>query len=145
MNMPFRSSSRLPRATRRTLVAMCTLAVLRFATATGSFAAGLPFTLDDVTSRAGISFVHENGAAGAYWYPELFGGGVAVLDADGDRWPDLLFVNGRRWSGTAKAAHALFHNNHNGTFTNVTRGSGFDALDVYALGATVCDFDNDGR
>jgi hypothetical protein len=145
MNMPSLSSSRLPNAARRTRLAMCALAMLRFAIAPGSFAAGQPFTFEDVTSKAGISFVHENGAAGAYWYPELFGGSVAVIDADGDRWPDLLFVNGRRWSGTAKAAHALYHNNHNGTFSNVTSGSGFDTLQAYALGSTVGDFDNDGR
>ena len=145
MNMPTLSSSRLPDAARRTLLAMCALAMIRFATVPGSFAAGQPFTFEDVTSKAGISFVQENGAAGAYWYPELFGGSVAVIDADGDRWPDLLFVNGRRWSGNAKAAHALYHNNHNGTFSNVTSGSGFDTLQVYALGATVGDFDNDGR
>jgi enediyne biosynthesis protein E4 len=108
-------------------------------------AATQPFTFSDVTSRAGISFDHENGAAGAYWYPELFGGGVVVLDADADRWPDLLFVNGKSWKPGAHAAHALFRNNRNGTFSNLTQGSGFDTLDVYGLGATVGDFDNDGR
>lgn len=111
-----------------------------------AFTAGQPLTFTDVTSRAGISFVHENGADGAYWYPELFGGGVAVLDADGDRWPDLLFVNGKHWkAGAPRARHALYRNNRNGTFTDVTAGSGFDTLDVYGLGATVGDFDNDGR
>src|SRR5690242_5527599 len=58
-------------------------------------AAAPPFTFSDATERAGLSFVHENGAAGEFYYPELFGGGVAVLDVDSDRWPDLLFVNGR--------------------------------------------------
>src|SRR3954452_1343181 len=134
------SPSLWPSRARRTLLAACALAVLRFVNMTGLFAAGQPFTLDDVTAKAGISFVHENGAAGAYWYPELFGGGVAVIDADGDRWPDVLFVNGRRWAGGGKASHALFHNNRNGTFTNATSGSGFDALDVYGLGAAVGDF-----
>ncbi|MGE3958531.1 MAG: CRTAC1 family protein [Vicinamibacterales bacterium] len=109
-------------------------------------AAGAPFTFSDVTASAGIRFVHENGADGAYWYPELFGGGVAVLDADGDRWPDLLFVNGRNWKpGAPRTPHALYRNNRNGTFTDITRGSGFDTLDLYGLGATVGDFDNDGR
>ena len=145
MNTPSRSFSRLPSAARRALLAVCALAVLRFANATGAIAAGQPFTFEDVTAKAGVSFVHENGAAGAYWYPELFGGGVAVIDADGDRWPDLLFINGRRWAGSGRTSHALFHNNHNGTFTNVTSGSGFDTLDVYGLGAAVGDFDNDGR
>jgi hypothetical protein len=147
MNMPpgFRPLYLTSTAARRALFAVCALAALRLSGLTGSQAAGQPFTFDDVTSRAGISFVHENGAAGAYWYPELFGGGVAVIDADGDRWPDLLFVNGRRWTAGVRASHALFHNNRNGTFTNVTSGSGFDALDVYGLGAAVGDFDNDGR
>ena len=57
-------------------------------------------TFVDATGAAGIRFVHDNGASGRYLYPELFGGGVAVLDVDGDRWPDLLFVNGNA-TGTA--------------------------------------------
>jgi enediyne biosynthesis protein E4 len=99
----------------------------------------------DVTTRAGIRFVHENGAAGARWYPELFGGGVAVLDVDGDRRPDLLFVNGRPWEPGTRTRHALYRNAGNGTFTDITTGSGLDTLTDYGLGATVGDFDNDGR
>jgi hypothetical protein len=100
----------------------------------------------DVTTRAGISFVHHNGAAGDKWYPELFGGGVAVLDIDGDRWPDLLFVNGKDWRpGGRRARHGLYRNNRDGTFTDVVAGSGLDEADVYGLGATVADYDNDGR
>jgi hypothetical protein len=113
---------------------------------TGLTAAAPAFTFSDVTRAAGITFTHENGAAGTFWYPELFGGGVAVLDVDGDHWPDLLFVSGTPWTtGVARARHALYRNNRNGTFSNITAGSGFDSLNVYALGATVGDFDNDGR
>jgi hypothetical protein len=110
-----------------------------------AFAAAASFTFADATASAGLSFTHGNGAAGDFYYPELFGGGVAVLDADADRWPDLLFVNGRSWKPDGpRARHALYRNNHDGTFVNITANSGFDTLDVYALGATVADFDNDG-
>lgn len=105
-----------------------------------------PITFTDVTARTGIAYVHHNGAAGNKWYPELFGGGVAVLDIDGDTWPDLLFVNGKDWQpGGKRARHGLYLNNRDGTFKDVLAGSGFDAADVYGLGATVADYDNDGR
>jgi hypothetical protein len=100
----------------------------------------------DATASAGIRFTHHNGAAGAFWYPELFGGGVAVLDVDQDRWPDLLLVDGRDWApGGRPARHRLYRNNHDGTFRDITEGSGLDGLNVYGLGASVADYDNDGK
>ena len=103
-------------------------------------------TFTDVTARAGIAFVHHNGAAGQKLYPELFGGGVAVLDIDDDAWPDLLFVNGKDWEpGGKPARHGLYLNNRDGTFKDVVAGSGFDNANVYGLGAAVADYDNDGR
>jgi hypothetical protein len=104
-------------------------------------------TFADVTAPAGIRFVHDNGATGRYLYPELFGGGVAVLDVDGDRWPDLLFV-GAAPPANAKPGrprHGLYRNNRDGTFTDISAGSGLDQTDIYGLGAAVADFDNDGR
>jgi enediyne biosynthesis protein E4 len=103
-------------------------------------------TFSDVTAASGIAFRHHNGAAGSHWYPELFGGGVAVLELDGDRRPDLLFVDGRDWAPTGRRArHGLYRNNGDGTFRDLWAGSGFDTANVYGLGAAVADYDNDGR
>jgi len=123
------------------LVAFVALTALSGATQSRS-----PIVFTDVAGRAGIGFVHRNGAAGNFWYPELFGGGVAVLDIDGDDWPDLLFVNGKDWqAGGRPARHGLFRNNRDGTFRDVVAGSGLDAVNAYGLGAAIADFDNDGR
>jgi hypothetical protein len=105
-----------------------------------------PVTFVDMTGRAGIAFQHHNGAAGNKWYPELFGGGVAVLDINGDGWPDLLFVNGADWRADGTRSRcSLYRNNRDGTFTDASSGSGLDAVAGYALGASVADYDNDGR
>ena len=77
---------------RIAIVALVALADLRIPVAAQPTP---PILFTDATEHSGIDFVHRNGAVGDYWYPELFGGGVAVLDIDGDLWPDLLFVNGR--------------------------------------------------
>jgi hypothetical protein len=100
----------------------------------------------DVSRAAGIRFVHHNGARGKKFMPETVGSGCAFLDYDGDGWLDLLFVNSTNWPGPGARPHfpALYRNNGDGTFTDVTRAAGL-ALDVYGMGACVGDYDNDGH
>ena len=99
----------------------------------------------DVTKSAGLTFVHYTGAFGKKYLPETLGPGVAFIDYDGDGWQDLFFTNGKDWPGQHRrtATLQLFRNNHNGTFTDVTRAAGL-AVEVYALGVAVGDYDNDG-
>jgi hypothetical protein len=104
-----------------------------------------PVTFSDVTAAAGIKFVHNSGRAGKKFMPETLGSGAAFLDADGDGWQDVLLVNGKDWQPKGRRSlHALYRNNGNGTFTNVTAASGLD-VEMYGMGVAVGDFDNDGR
>jgi len=107
--------------------------------------AGNPVQFVDATAQAGIKFVHNAGKTGKKYLPETLGSGAAFLDADGDGWIDVLLVNGKDWTPKGrKTTAALYHNNHNGTFTDVTRGSGLD-VEIYGIGVAVGDFDNDGK
>ncbi|HUK49041.1 MAG TPA: CRTAC1 family protein, partial [Terriglobales bacterium] len=80
------------------------------------------------------------------YLPETMGPGVCVIDYDNDGWPDILFVNSMDWPGhkTGKSYPALYHNNKDGTFTDVTRQAGL-AVEMYGLGCAVGDYDNDGH
>ncbi|MEO8724939.1 MAG: CRTAC1 family protein [Acidobacteriaceae bacterium] len=73
------------------------------------------------------------------------GSGVCVLDYDNDGWQDILFVNSMDWPGhkSGKSFPALYHNNRDGTFTDVTRQAGL-AVEMYGLGCAAADYDNDG-
>jgi enediyne biosynthesis protein E4 len=99
----------------------------------------------DITSQAGIHFVHNNGAFGKKYLPETMGSGCAFIDYDNDGWADILLVNGEDWPGHARAVSTLqlYHNNHDGTFTEVTRKAGL-AVSMFGLGVAVGDYDNDG-
>jgi hypothetical protein len=102
-------------------------------------------TFSDVTASAGIKFVHNSGRAGKKFLPETLGSGAAFLDANGDGWPDILLVNSKDWQPKGRRSlHALYRNNRNGTFTNVTAASGLD-VEMYGMGVAVGDYDNDGR
>ena len=71
--------------------------------------------------------------------------GCAFFDVDGDGWPDILLINGKDWTPRGRrSTAALYRNNHNGTFTDITAGSGLD-VEMYGMGVAVGDYDNDGR
>ena len=100
----------------------------------------------DITAQAGIHFVHNNAAFGKKWLPETLGAGCAFIDYDNDGYPDILLVNGEDWPGHAKTPSTLklYHNNHDGTFTDVTRKAGL-AISMFGMGVAVGDYDNDGH
>jgi enediyne biosynthesis protein E4 len=100
---------------------------------------------EDVTRAAGIRFTHNNGAIGKKWLPETMGPGVAFIDYDSDGWQDILLVNGMDWPGHTRkrTTLALYHNNQNGTFTDVTQKAGL-GVEMYGMGVAIGDFDNDG-
>ena len=99
----------------------------------------------DVTATAGIRFRHNSGAFGKKYLPETLGSGAAFLDVDNDGWQDVLLVNSRSWPGRPgrPSYPALYRNNRNGTFTDITRAAGL-GVELYGLGTTAADFDNDG-
>jgi hypothetical protein len=100
----------------------------------------------DVTTQAGIHFTHNNGAFGKKWLPETMGPGCAFIDYDNDGYPDILLVNGDDWPGHHHAGPTtpkLYHNNHDGTFTDLTHKAGLD-VPMFGLGVAVGDYDNDG-
>ena len=128
------------------LCALCGFVFLLYGAAILAAAAASPVTFTDATARAGVTFVHTNGAFGKKYLPETLGAGGLFLDIDGDGWQDMLLINSTRWPGHpgAKTLPALYRNNHDGTFSDVTRGSGLD-VELYGIGGTAADFDNDGK
>ena len=100
---------------------------------------------EDVTASTKIHFNHNNAAFGKKWLPETMGSGVAFLDYDNDGWQDILLVNGADWPGHSnrRTTLALYHNNHDGTFTDVTKQAGL-AVEMMGMGVAIGDYDNDG-
>lgn len=108
--------------------------------------AGLGIEFADGTAAAGIRFQHNSGAFGRKYLPETMGSGLALLDFDNDGWLDVFFANGTRWPGRpgGPSYSALYRNNRDGTFADVTRRAGL-AVELFAIGVTAADFDNDGQ
>ncbi len=101
--------------------------------------------LEDVTQKAGIHFSHIL-APEAKYIPESMSGGVLLLDYDRDGWTDIYFTNAPTIEMVLKgqkARSALYRNNHDGTFTDVTDKAGI-ATPCFAMGGAVGDYNNDG-
>ncbi len=103
---------------------------------------------EDVTRAAGLSgWRHEMGTPQKKYILETDGSGVGLIDYDNDGWLDIYLVNGSTYdavSGKHTPPHAaLFHNNHDGTFTDVAEKAGV-TNDRWGFGVAIGDFDNDG-
>jgi hypothetical protein len=102
--------------------------------------------LVDITDSTGIKFEHI-ASPDAKFIVESMSGGVALIDYDGDGWPDIFFTNAPSVEMALKgkkARSALYHNNRDGTFTDVTDKAGV-GNPCWAMGASVGDYNNDGR
>lgn len=102
---------------------------------------------EDVTEASGIRFLHERAASPEKLVVETMGPGCAWLDYDQDGFLDAFFVNSGRTPNFNPATFpqpALYHNNGDGTFTDVTAKSGIKLTEGFYIGVAVADFDNDG-
>ena len=107
-----------------------------------------PIRFEDIAQRAGVHFVTENCPTPEKHQPETMPGGVALFDYDGDGFLDIYLVNGAEMPSLVKTDpkyyNRLFHNNGNGTFTDVSERAGVTGAG-YGMGVAVGDYDNDGR
>jgi len=114
----------------------------------GGFVDSGPVVFQDITKSAGLSgWVHKMGVLEKDFIVETNGSGVGLIDYDNDGWLDIYLVNGSTFAaldGKEEPPHAaLFHNNHDGTFTDVAAKAGV-TNDRWGYGVSVADYDNDG-
>ncbi len=114
----------------------------------GGFVKAGPVVFQDIAQQAGLTrWRHTMGTPQKKFIIESNGSGVALLDYDNDGWLDIYMVNGSTYdalSGKTTPPHAaLFHNNHDGTFTDVAAKAGV-TNDRWGFGVAVGDYDNDG-
>jgi enediyne biosynthesis protein E4 len=114
----------------------------------GGFVASGTVVFEEATKAAGLSgWQHVMGTKNKKYILETDGSGVGLIDYDNDGWLDIFLVNGTTYdalTGTQTPPHAaLFHNNHDGTFTDVTQKAGV-ANDRWGFGVAIGDYDNDG-
>lgn len=125
-----------------------TLRLRSLATARGNDAGAAP-SFKDEAARAGLSFVYQSGKTLVHQLPETMGGGVGLLDYDGDGFLDIYVVQGGSFPPDAEkpsAGDRLFRNNGDGAFKDMTERAGISKIaGGYGHGVAVGDYDNDGR
>lgn len=102
----------------------------------------------DVTSEAGITWRHFNGASPDRHLIEIMGGGVGFVDFDNDGWLDLFLLNGGETphgKSEKPLRNALYRNLGNGKFVDVATDAGLSQVKNYGMGVAIADFDNDGN
>lgn len=114
----------------------------------GGFVKSGPVIFEDISEKAGLAkWTHKMGMPAKDYIIETKGSGVCLLDYDNDGWLDIYVVNGSTvdaLSGKEAPPHAaLFHNNHDGTFTDVSEKAGI-TNGRWGFGCGVADYDNDG-
>lgn len=114
----------------------------------GGFVEKGTVVFQDITKQAGLSgWIHKMGVPQKNFIVETNGSGVCVIDYNNDGWPDIYLVNGSTFDaldGKEPTPHAaLFRNNHDGTFTDVSKEAGVQN-DRWGYGCSVADYDNDG-
>lgn len=114
----------------------------------GGFVKDAPVVFTDVSEKAGLThWTHKMGTPEKKYIIETNGSGVGLIDYDNDGWLDIYVVNGSTFDaldGKETSPHAaLFHNNHDGTFTDVAAKAGV-TNDRWGIGAAIADYDNDG-
>src|SRR5437868_5859045 len=109
--------------------------------------AGSPQAFEQIPpSVSRITWVHRNGRSAEMFLPETTGAGCAFLDYDNDGWMDVYLVNSGRcdfYDPQPPLRNALYHNNRDGTFTDVTGKAGV-AAGGYGMGVAVGDYNGDG-
>src|SRR5439155_22748375 len=102
---------------------------------------------EDITPRSGIDFVTDSSPTPNKNQPETMISGVGLIDYDNDGYPDIFFINGGAIPSLKKDSpkyyNRLFHNNHDGTFTDVTEKAGL-AGDGYEMAIASGDCEDDG-
>jgi len=100
-----------------------------------------PPWFEDVSGKSGLNFVHDAGPGGSYFLPEIMGSGAALFDCDNDGRLDIYLVQ----NGGPKSAskNRLFHQKEDGTFEDISAGSGLD-VSGYGMGVAIADVNNDG-